>query len=81
MALLGIKPKKSSLNLVINMATRCENSLDQQKQFVKEDQKYQTEGGSNKPKREWTRFKNRNGRNKKFKPRELEQAKGLSEKI
>ena len=81
MALLRIKPEKSSLNLVINMATRCENSLDQRKQFMKEEQKRQMEGGSSKPKREWTRFKNRNGGNKNFKPGESEQTKGPSEKI
>ena len=63
------------------MATRCENSLDQRKQYAKEEQKHQPEGGNNKPKREWTRFKNRNGDNKNFKPGELESAKGSLEKI
>ena len=81
MVLLGIKPKKCSLNSMIKMATRCKNSLDQQKQYAKEEQKHQPEGGNNKPKREWTRFKNRNGGNKNFKPGESESAKGSLEKI
>jgi len=67
MVLLGADPEIDDLNSVIDKALISEKSLDQIEQISKESER-RTGGETSKPKREWTRFKNRNGGSKNFKP-------------
>jgi len=67
MILMGIDPENHDLNTVVDKALICEKARDQVERVLKEPE-HQMGGDSSKPKREWTRFKNRNGGNRNFKP-------------
>jgi len=75
---LRIDPEQDDLNTIIREAIATEKAYDETDRPSKKDQK---EGGSNKPKREWTRFKNRNGGTKHYKPGENESENKKSDKI
>jgi len=66
LAMRGIDPEKHDINKIIRNAARSEKAQDHRKRQVTGDR--QPEGGTYKPKREWTRFKSRNGEAKHFKP-------------
>jgi len=67
MILMGIDPEIDDLNTVIDKALISEKARDQMERVSKESERY-TGGETSKPKREWTRFKNRSGGSKNFNP-------------
>ena len=67
MVLMGADPEVDDLNSVIDKAMISEKALDQIERISKESER-QTDNETSKPKREWTRFKNRSGGSKNFKP-------------
>ena len=57
----GIDPERHGINKIVRNATRCEKVQDHRKRQLRNDRDRHPEGGTHKPKREWTRFKSRNG--------------------
>ena len=72
MVLLGADPEINVLNEVIAKALESERSREERDDIAKEDQRRRTDV-KHQPKREWTRFKNRTGGNKHFKPGDKEE--------
>jgi Holliday junction resolvase RusA-like endonuclease len=83
MVLLNVDPELDDLNTVLAKALVCERSREQRATILKGDRERRTEGENPKPKKEWTRFKNRNGGARHFKPAETEEkpASNKSDKI
>jgi len=72
MVLLGANPETDSIGVMINLAVVSEKALDQLDRITKNDQGRQSTEEKHRPKREWTRFKNRTGGNKHYKPGDRE---------
>ena len=77
---MGADPERESLQLIIRMAELAESQLEQQAQIRNVPKE---NGNKRQPKREWTRFKNRNGGNVHFKPNDKEEkpAHNKTEKV
>lgn len=77
------EPEIDDLNEIIRKAQEAEVSREERNIERNTDRNNRTEGDKRQPKREWTRFKNRTGGNKNFKPgdREEKQAPNKSDKI
>jgi len=67
MILMGVDPEIDDLNTVLDKALISEKARDQTDRMSKETER-QGGGESSKTKREWTRFKNRTGGTKNYKP-------------
>ena len=82
MALLHVDPERDSLERALKQAMKCEKAREERAYILKGERDYDAEpSGSCKPKREWTRFKNRAGGTVKYKPGGNEQAGNKSGKI
>ena len=82
MVLLKADPERNTLNEIVEIAQEGERSRDERDEIAKEDQNRRADA-KRQPKREWTRFKNRTGGNKNFKPGDKEEKSppGCSEKV
>ena len=83
MVLQHIDPEEDELSDVIDCAKKCERALDNMRRQTgtRDERERQPEGGPSKPKREWTRFKSRNGGTQHFRPREASQEPVRQEKL
>jgi hypothetical protein len=68
MVLLQVNPETDDLDMVITCALQSETARDQVDRITRDGPDRQPEGENQRPKREWTRFKNRTGGSKNFKP-------------
>ena len=81
MRLFSYDPERASLSSTIRWAIKCEKSQNERSRILKEDRVRQPEGETHKPKREWTRFKNRNGGTKHYKPEDPDRAQNNPGKV
>ena len=90
--MLNVKHETDDLERVIRKALKAEKSLEERKHYAGDyyecdrrpgprEPKDPKDPKDRKPKREWTRFKNRNGGACHFKPGESEGSKEATEKI
>jgi len=68
MVIMGANPELHGIGVMIQLAITGEKARDQSDRITKSEQGRQTSDETRRPKREWTRFKNRTGGNKHYDP-------------
>ena len=77
-----VNPERDDLDTAVNEAIQCEKAHDERASILRNEKEPRSEAsGSRKPKREWTRFKNRNGGTTHYKPGEASQTGNKPNKI
>ena len=82
MVMQRVNPERDDLDTVVNKVIQCEKTHDERASILRNEKEPQLEAsGSCKPKREWTRFKNRSGGTAHYKPGEASQTRNKPDKI
>ena len=72
MVMQRVNPEQDDLDTVVNEAIQCEKARDERASILRNEKEPRSEAsGSQKPKREWTRFKNRSRGTTHYKPGEV----------
>ena len=82
MVMQRVNPEWDDLDTVVDEAIQCEKACDERASILRNEKEPWLEAsGSRKPKREWTRFKNRSGGTTHYKPREASRTGNKPDKI
>ena len=82
MVMQRVNPEQDDLDTVVNKAIQCEKACDERASILRNEKEPRSEAsGSCKPKREWTRFKNRSRGIAHYKPGEAGQTGNKPYKI